>query len=102
QLRLQRERHVADLVEEQGAAVGDLDLAGRLAHGARERALLEAEQLRLEQRLRDRGAVDRNERLLRARAQVVDRAREELLAGAALAEQQRRRAGRRDLLYHPA
>ena len=27
QLRLQRQRHVADLVEEQRAAVGDLDLA---------------------------------------------------------------------------
>ena len=40
-----------------------LDLARRLLHGARERALLEAEQLRLEQRVRDRGAVDGDERL---------------------------------------
>src|SRR5690606_13305249 len=53
QLRLQRERHVADLVEEQRAAVGDLDLARRLLRRAGERALLEAEELGLEQRLRN-------------------------------------------------
>ena len=95
-------RHVADLVEEQRAAVGDFDLARRLLHGARERALLEAEQLRLEQRVRDRRAVDRDERLARARAQRVNRARQDFLARAAFALQQRRRVGRRHLLDRPA
>jgi hypothetical protein len=45
-----------------------------------------AEALALEQRLRERGARDGDERLRGARALVVDRAREQLLAGAALAE----------------
>src|SRR6185503_20346515 len=43
QLRLQRQRHVADLVEEQSAPVGDLDLARRLLDRARECAFLETE-----------------------------------------------------------
>jgi hypothetical protein len=46
---LHRRRHLADLVEEQRAAVGELEaaLAARCAAG--ERALLVAEQLALEQ-----------------------------------------------------
>jgi hypothetical protein len=56
-----------------------------------------AEQLALQQRLRQRGAGDANERLAAARAVLVQRLREQLLAGAALAEQQHRRAARRDL-----
>src|SRR6185295_16080855 len=102
QLGLQRQRHVADLVEEQRTAVRDLDLAGRLLDRARERALLEAEQLGFEQRLRDRGAVDRDEGLRCPRAQRVNRAREDFFARAALALQQRRRIRRRDLLDRSA
>ena len=98
QLGLQRERQVADLVEEQRAAVGRLDLADRLPCRAGERALLVAEQLALEQVLGNRGAVDRDEALAAPRRQVVQRAREQLLAGAAFAQQQDGRAGARDLL----
>ena len=47
---------------------------------------------------RQRRAVDRHERLGRARALRVDRARGDLLAGAALAEQQHGRRGPRDLV----
>ena len=57
----------------------------RRCRGAGERALLVAEQLALEQRLRQRGAVDRHERSRRALAPGVQRARGDLLAGAALA-----------------
>src|SRR5690606_31344723 len=46
---LQRRRHVADLVEEQRAAVGLLEPADPPLHRARERALLVAEELGLEQ-----------------------------------------------------
>ena len=55
-----------------------------------------AEQLGLEQLLGKGGAVDRNERLRRARAVRVDRARDQLLARTGLAEHQdvRFRAGR--------
>ena len=67
QLDLQRQRDVADLVEEQRAAMGQLDLAlGRLDR-AGEGALLVAEQLAFEQVLGDRRAVDRDEARRRAR-----------------------------------
>ena len=48
QLDLHVERQVADLVEKQRAAVGQLEPAGPTRHRAGERPLLVAEQLRLE------------------------------------------------------
>ena len=53
QLGLRGGRHVADLVEEQRAAVGLLEPADAAAIGAGEGALLVAEQLALQQRLGD-------------------------------------------------
>src|SRR6202008_933278 len=53
--------------------------------GAGEGALLVAEELALEQRVGQRGAVDGDERLAPARGEVVDGLGDELLAGAALA-----------------
>ena len=64
ELGLQREAHVADLVEEHRAVVGELELARLLLDGAGEGAALEAEQLRLEQLGRQRGAVHLDERLV--------------------------------------
>ena len=64
--------------------------------------LLVAEQLALQQVLRDGGAVDRDEGPRRRGAQVVQRAGEQLLAGAALAQQQHADIGRRHLLDRPA
>jgi hypothetical protein len=46
--------HLADLVEEERAAVGLLEAADAAAVGAGEGALLVAEELGLEERLRDR------------------------------------------------
>ena len=86
QLDLQRQRHVADLVEENGAAAGRLEQPLVVGGRASERTLDVAEQLRLEQLLGDRAAVDRDERLAGARAGPVDGARQQFLAGAALAE----------------
>src|SRR5579875_1373832 len=63
------------------------------AHGARERALLVAEQLRLEQALGHRAAIDRDEGLVAAGARAVDRARQQLLARAALAGDEHARVG---------
>ena len=60
--RLHPQAHLADFVEEQRAAVGHLQLAALVAVGAGEAALDVAEQLRLEQRLGEAGAVDRDER----------------------------------------
>jgi hypothetical protein len=53
QLGLQRHRQVADFVEEEGAAVRQLDLALGLLGGAGEGALLVAEQFALEQVFRE-------------------------------------------------
>jgi hypothetical protein len=78
---LQVRRHVADLVEEQRAALGLLEAAAPRALRAGERAALVPEQLALEQVLRDRRRVDRDERTRGARAVTVQRARDELLAG---------------------
>ena len=61
-LGLQRQRQVADLVEEQRAAMRQLELARLARDRAGERALLVAEELGLEQRLGNRGAVDGDER----------------------------------------
>ena len=99
QARLQRQRHLADLVEEQGAAVGRFEQARMAAAPrARESAFLVAEQLRLEQRLGHRAAVDRHERPVRAqaaRALAVNRLRHQFLAGAGFAlDQHRRRRAR--------
>ena len=62
QLELQARRHVADLVEEQRPLVGQLEAPELPLHRARERALLVAEQLRFQQRLGQRAAVDLDER----------------------------------------
>ncbi|MCY1187966.1 hypothetical protein D9M73_290110 [compost metagenome] len=52
------------------------------------------EQLGLDQLFRNRSAVDRDERLLRAPRQAVQGARHQFLAGPALATDQYRRVGR--------
>ena len=58
QLGLERPAHVADFVQEDGAAVGFLDAAGFLLQGAGEGAFFVAEQLAFQQRFGDGGAVD--------------------------------------------
>src|SRR5205085_11822776 len=45
ELRLHRQAHLADLIEEDRALVGHLEAAAALRHGAGERALFVAEQL---------------------------------------------------------
>ena len=63
QLGLERRRYLADLVEQQRAAVGELEASGPLADGAGEGALLVAEQLRFEHALGQRGAIELDEGL---------------------------------------
>src|SRR5690606_8021785 len=93
QLDLQRQRDVAYLVEEQRAAARLRDLAfGRLDRPG-EGALLVPEQLAFEQALGDRSAVDRDAGAAAAAARLVETAREQLLAGAARAEQHDRDVG---------
>ena len=68
QLHLHRQRHVVDVVEEDRAAVGQLEAAGPILDRAGERAALVAEQLRLDQRFREERAADRDERMVLAAA----------------------------------
>ena len=56
-----------------------------------------AEQLRLDEGLRERRAVHRDERPVGARARLMDRPRQHLLPGPALAGEQHRRPGGGDL-----
>ncbi len=91
QLGLQRQRQVADLVEEQRAAVGHLELAdARLAVGTGKGAGGGAEQLGLHQAFRNRRDIDRDEGPARPRREVMDALGQQLLAGAGLATQQHR------------
>ena len=76
--------------------MGRLELPAGPRVRARERALLVAEQLGFDQIRRDRGAVDPEEREVAARRVEVDRARDQLLAHAALPEDEHGRPQRRD------
>ena len=64
--------------------------------GAGERAFLVAEELALEQRLGQRGAVDGDKRAPRARTILVDRAGDDFLSGAGFAKHENRAVGWRD------
>src|SRR4051794_4009984 len=66
QLGLDRERQLADLVEEHGSAVALLEDADLLRDRPRERAPVVPEQLALGERLGERGAVEGDQRPRRA------------------------------------
>jgi hypothetical protein len=97
QLALHGQRQVADLVEEQRAALGGLEEALAVFRRTGEGALAVAEELGLQQVLRDGAAVDGDEGLRGARRDLVDGARHQFLAGARFAVQQHRRHAARDL-----
>src|SRR5205823_6075868 len=96
ELGLRQGRHIADLVEEERAAGALFELADAFAFGAGEGALFMAKQLTLEQRLRNSGAVEREKRPLRPAAVAINRAGNQFLARAALAEDQHGHVLRRD------
>src|SRR5262249_38307141 len=84
ELDLERLRHLADLVEEEGPSVGRAEEAVAILGGVGEGALDVSEELVLEEGLWDGAAVDDHEGALGARGGAVDRAGDELLARAAL------------------
>src|SRR5581483_11494935 len=98
ELRLHRGRHVADLVDEERAAMRALEEALAGLGRAREGALLVAEELGLEEAVRERGAVLAHERPGAARGELVDGARGELLPGPRLAADEHGEVAPRDLL----
>ena len=84
QQRLHPQAHLPDFVHEDGAAVGGLEPAALVAVGVGEAALHVTEQLRFEQRVREAGAVDGDERAAAAAAALVNQPRDDFLADAAL------------------
>ena len=84
-LGLGLEAHVADFVEEEGAAVGALEGAALLGRAAGLRAVAIAEELGLDVVLGDGGAVELDEDAIAAQALGVHGAGDEFLAGAGFA-----------------
>ena len=99
ELGLDRQGELADLVEEEGAAVGELEAAAPLLLGPGEGSALVAEELALDDGLGQRGAVDRDEGALGAARALVEGAGDELLARSALAGDEHGRLGARDSVY---
>ena len=81
-------RQLADLVEEQGPAGRLFDIAMVAALGAGKGAALMAEQLRPDKPGGERGAIDGDERSAADRRQLMDDARQQILADAGLAGDQ--------------
>jgi hypothetical protein len=99
ELGLQVEPHLADLVEQQRAAVRALEGALHALHRAGEAPLLVPEQRALDEPLGERGAVELHERPVAPVGVLVHGAREQLLARAALALQEHRGPRRRRGLH---
>jgi hypothetical protein len=85
QLGLHGHGHVADLVEEKGAAMRLLEFSDVARGGSRERALFVAEELGFHQLGGNRGAIQGNERRIVTRTLLVQRAGDQLLARAGFA-----------------
>ncbi len=88
---------VADLVEKDRRAIRQFEPADLLRQRAGEGALLPAEQLALDERARNRRAVDAHHDAAAPRALLVNLRRDEFLAGTRFAEEQHRRVSGRDL-----
>src|SRR5207249_5742726 len=98
ELRLERERQLRDLVQVDRALVRILELPRLQPVRAGEGALLVAEQLRLEQPRRDRGAIDLDERTAAACRSRMDDPADEVLSDAAFPTHQDRRIRVGDVL----
>ena len=72
--------HLADLVKQQRAAVGEFETAEPPLRRTGKSSALVAENLALHQGFGNRGTIDRNERTVGARREPVNRARQNFLA----------------------
>ena len=98
---LRLHRHVADFVEKQRPAFGLLEAANRPRGGAGEGALLMPEQFAFDEVARDRGHVDRDEWAALALAVIVQRPRDQLLAGPGFAGNHHAQVGLHQTREHP-
>jgi hypothetical protein len=85
QFWLQRQRNVSHLVQEKRPFVSQFETANLLRDGARKSAFLVAKKLAFQQIERNGGAIQLYERAPEARAEIVNRARDQLLAGTCFA-----------------
>ena len=83
---LQLQGYLADLVEKQRAAIGKLEATDTVTMRTCKSAFDMAKELAFEQLLRDRGAVDLDERTIGALAPAVYFPRDQFLADAGLAD----------------
>ena len=97
ELGLHERAHLPDLVEEEHASRGLLEAAGLGRGGARERALLVAEELGLQELVGEGRAVEGHERAFGAGRPAVDEAGHDLLARSRLAGEEDGRLRGRDL-----
>jgi len=95
EFRLQSRAENANLIQEQRSAVRELDSSLLGEQGACEGAFFVAEKLGFHEGFGQGGAVDADEGPAALRAEVVQRARHELLAGSALAADDDRSGGTR-------
>src|SRR4030095_16920315 len=96
---LKFKRDVAHLVEKDCAPMRQFEPTHSLRDGAGESSLFVPEQFALEEPGRNSGTVHFHECPLAARAQIVDGAGNQFLAGAGLTENENRRIRRRHRLY---
>src|SRR5690242_10459092 len=86
QLGLHGKRHIADVVEEEGAAIGLLEFADMTGAGSGERAFLVAEEFGLDEFGGNGGAVEGDEGCFAARGFLVNGASDKLFAGTRFAQ----------------
>jgi len=79
---------VADFIEKESAAVGELEAANFLADGAGESAALVAEEFGFEKAAGNGGAIDFDEGAIATRTEIVDGAGEEFFPSAGFAEEE--------------
>ena len=73
QFALQIEWKLADLVEKKSATVSDLESTGSSRIGSREGSFFVSEQLTLDQRTWQSGAINFDERMISARTKLMNR-----------------------------
>src|SRR5262249_7722793 len=91
--------NLSNFIQKQCRFIGQLKSANSLCDCAGERSLFMAKELALDQTHRDCGAVDLYQGALASRANIVNRARDHLLASSGLALNQNRRIGRSHGFY---
>src|SRR5262249_28685053 len=105
QLGLHRERHFADLIEEQRAAIRQFKAAGFVPERSRKSPFHVPEEFALEETFGNRAAIQLDQGTLASRALLVDGSRDQLLSRPAFSGDQDGSVGRRDelnLVHHGA